>query len=177
MNRKLKLDELERPSVNVYKELKKLPVVVVLDNIRSLSNIGSAFRTCDAFLIEKIFLCGITARPPHREIQKTALGATQSVDWEYIDSTLNCIHQLKKNGYTILSVEQTQQKTFLDQLLLPKGRYALIFGNEVSGVQQDIIDESDFVVEIPQQGTKHSLNVAVSLGIACWEVFKQLKAD
>ena len=175
MNRKLKNEELSRVSVEEYKEKKKLPVVIVLDGIRSMHNVGAVFRTADAFCVEKILLCGITPQPPHREIQKTALGATESVDWAHFPETIDCIKRLKEDGYVVYCVEQAEQSLPLEQLVLNKGdKIALIFGNEVKGVAQNVIDCSDGVLEIPQEGTKHSLNISVSTGIVTWEVFKQL---
>lgn len=174
--KKLKLDELGRISVGEYKAAEKLPITIVLDNIRSLHNVGSAFRTADAFLIEKIFLTGITGTPPHREIQKTALGATESVPWEYTERPADAITRLKDQGYTILAVEQTTDSTILNQFTLePNSRYALVFGNEVNGVSNEIIDLVDGALEIPQSGTKHSLNVSVCLGIVVWEFFRKMK--
>lgn len=171
--RKLKLEELGRISVEEFKETEKIPVVVILDNIRSLHNIGSVFRTADAFLIEKIFLCGITATPPHKEIRKTALGATESVDWEYVKDISELIGRLKKENYQILSIEQTEGSQNLSNLEFDsKAKFAVIFGNEVEGVQQEVINQSNFCVEIPQGGTKHSLNVSVCAGIILWEMFK-----
>ena len=168
--KKLSMEELNRLTVEEYKKKDKAPLVIVLDNVRSLNNVGSAFRTSDAFLIKKIYLCGITGKPPHREIQKTALGATESVDWEYFDNTLAAIKNLKENGYIICSFEQTDQSVSLHTFTPKKERdYALIFGNEVFGVEESIIRESDQVIEIPQLGTKHSLNVSVSMGIAIWD--------
>lgn len=174
--KKLKLEELGRISVGEYKAAEKLPITIVLDNIRSLHNVGSAFRTADAFLIEKIFLTGITGTPPHREIQKTALGATESVPWEYTEHPADAITRLKDQGYTILAVEQTTDSTMLNQFTLePNSRYALVFGNEVNGVSNEIIDLVDGALEIPQSGTKHSLNVSVCLGIVVWEFFRKMK--
>jgi 23S rRNA (guanosine2251-2'-O)-methyltransferase len=169
--RKLANEELNRISVEDYKKTAKTPIVLVLDNVRSLNNIGSIFRTADAFLIEKIFLCGITATPPHREIHKTALGATESVDWEYIESTTNCIHQLKAKGYKVISIEQADKSIMLNQFKIDfsENKYALIFGNEVEGVSEDVVAISDYCIEIPQFGTKHSLNIAVSAGMVIWE--------
>ena len=170
MNRKLRNEELGRASLKEFKRIEKLPIVVVLDDIRSLSNIGSVFRTSDAFLVEKIYLCGITAKPPHREIQKTALGATESVDWEYCVSVSDCVAKLKDKGYAIASIEQTEKTIMLNDFEYQKKPIALIFGNEVNGVRQNVIDISDTVVEIPQFGTKHSLNISVSVGIVLWEM-------
>ncbi|MBR1770036.1 MAG: RNA methyltransferase [Bacteroidales bacterium] len=175
-NEKLSMEELGRMSVEEYKLSQKTPVTVILDNVRSMNNIGSMFRTCDAFRIEKIFLCGITATPPNREINKTALGATESVDWQYAEDAVECIKSLKAKGYTVLSSEQTTDSIFLQDYSV-KGQtpLALVFGNEVEGVQQEIIDLSDAVLEIPQFGTKHSFNVSVTCGIVLWELVKQLK--
>lgn len=174
MNKKLKLWELDRVSEEEFKVQKKFPIVVVLDEIRSLSNVGTFFRTADAFNIEKIYLCGITATPPHREIQKTALGATETVDWEHAVSTLEVVKLLKQNGYTVCSIEQTEKTLLLDRVAnLTDEKYALVFGNEVNGVDQSVIDASDYVLEIPQFGTKHSLNVSVCAGIVLWEFAKK----
>lgn len=174
--RKLKNSELNRLSVDEFKDSSKTPIVVVLDNIRSLNNIGSVFRTSDAFLIEKIVLCGITAKPPHKDIHKTALGATDSVDWEYVENTVNAVTYLKEKGYTIASIEQTEKAVMLQDFKVEKNKkYAIIFGNEVKGVQQEVVNISDFSVEIPQFGTKHSFNISVSTGIVLWEVFRKIK--
>lgn len=174
MNKKLKLWELDRVSEEEFKAQKKFPIVVVLDEIRSLSNVGTFFRTADAFNIEKIYLCGITATPPHREIQKTALGATETVEWEHAVSTLEVVKRLKQNGYTVCSIEQTEETLLLDRVAnLTDEKYALVFGNEVNGVDQSVIDASDYVLEIPQFGTKHSLNVSVCAGIVLWEFAKK----
>jgi 23S rRNA (guanosine2251-2'-O)-methyltransferase len=174
--RKLKNEELERLSVEEFKEADKTPITIVLDNIRSLSNIGSIFRTADAFKVERILLCGITARPPHREIQKTALGATESVDWEYFDSTENAVLHLKNSKYSVFSIEQTEKSILLQEFNPKKQKkIALIFGHEVKGVQQKVVDLSDACIEIPQFGTKHSFNVSVSAGIILWDIFKNLK--
>lgn len=177
MNRKLKLTELKRASVEEYKTQQKLPVIIVLDNIRSLNNIGSFFRTVDAFAMEKIYLCGITATPPHRDIQKTALGATESVDWEYFESTTLLIEQLKKEGYTIYSIEQTENSISLESFKPNNEKIVVIFGNEVNGVEQSVIDHSDECIEIPQFGTKHSLNVSVSGGIILWQLSFLLRGN
>lgn len=172
--RKLKNSELNRLSINDFKESDKTPLIVVLDNIRSLNNIGSVFRTSDAFLIEKIVLCGITATPPHKDIHKTALGATDSVDWEYNKNTSDAISKLKNEGYIIASIEQTEKAVMLQNFKIEKNKkYAVVFGNEVKGVQQEIVDISDCAIEIPQYGTKHSLNISVSAGVVLWEFFKQ----
>jgi 23S rRNA (guanosine2251-2'-O)-methyltransferase len=169
--RKLQNSELKRKSVDEFRRSEKSPFVIVLDNIRSFSNVGSVFRTADAFLAESICLCGITGRPPHREIQKTALGATESVTWKYFDRTSDAVNELRVRGYVIVGIEQAAGSVSLsDFKLLKDKKYALIFGHEVYGVDQDIIDECDFVIEIPQFGTKHSFNIAVSAGIVLWEL-------
>ncbi len=173
--RKLLNSELERKSIQQFRESPKLPVVVVLDNIRSQSNIGSVFRTSDAFLIEAIYLCGITAQPPHREIQKTALGATESVVWKYFPTTTEAVDYLRNKGYILIAVEQAEGSVNLQDINIERGgRYALIFGHEINGVAQDIVDRCDMCTEIPQFGTKHSFNIAVSAGIVLWEVSKKL---
>ena len=174
--RKLKNSELDRLSVADFKQSKKTPIIVVLDNIRSLNNIGSVFRTCDAFLIEKIYLCGITAKPPHKDIHKTALGSTDSVTWEYIEDTLELVERLKAKNIKIVSVEQTENATMLNDFTpQQQTTYAIVFGNEVKGVSQDVVNASNIVVEIPQFGTKHSLNISVSAGIVIWDLFSKLK--
>lgn len=174
-HKKLKLTELQRDSISDYKIKEKIPLVIVLDNIRSMSNIGSVFRTSDAFLIEEIHLCGITSSPPSKEIHKTALGATESVKWTYFDETLDSVKKLKSEGYQIVSVEQVKNSISLDQFKIHKpSPIALVFGNEVKGVDQQIIDLSDNCIEIPQFGTKHSLNIAVSAGIVIWDVFNKM---
>ena len=163
--RKLKITELNRISVEEFKEAEKLPLVVVLDNIRSLHNIGSVFRTSDAFRIECIYLCGITAIPPHPEMHKTALGAEFTVDWKYVDNSVEAVDNLKSEGYIVYSVEQAEGSVMLDELVLDKTKkYAVVMGNEVKGVQQEVIDHSHGCIEIPQYGTKHSLNVSVTAG-------------
>lgn len=174
MFRKLLNSELNRPTLDEYKTLAKNPVVLVLDNVRSRHNIGSAFRTCDAFLVEKIFLCGICAVPPSPEIHKSALGAEFSVQWEYFQKTSDAVSRLKNEGYTIVSVEQAENSVPLGDFFMDEGKkYAFVFGNEVKGVGQDIVDMSDFCLEIPQYGTKHSLNVSVSVGIILWSIVKK----
>ncbi len=174
--RKLKNSELDRLSVDAFKEAKKTPIIIVLDNIRSLNNIGSVFRTSDAFLIEKIYLCGITATPPNKDIHKTALGSTDTVSWEYIENTLDLVKKLKDNNVTICAIEQAQNATMLNNFTVqPDTKYALVFGNEVKGVDQDVINHSDTVIEIPQFGTKHSLNISVSCGVVVWDVFSKIK--
>lgn len=168
-NRKLLNIELGRVSVQEYKELPESGIVVVLDNVRSAHNVGSAFRTSDSFKVDKVWLCGICAVPPSAEIHKSALGAEDSVAWEHADDTMSAVMQLKSEGYTIVSVEQTAGSVMLDRFVPEKGRkYALIFGNEVSGVDQRVVDASDMSLEIPQYGTKHSLNVSVSVGVILW---------
>jgi tRNA G18 (ribose-2'-O)-methylase SpoU len=174
MNRKLKLWELDRVSEDVFREQEKFPVVVVLNDIRSLNNIGSFFRTADAFNVEKIYLCGITACPPHREIQKTALGATETVAWEHRQSIVDLVQELSRDGYTICSVEQTEKTTLLHEVAsFQEEKFALVFGNEVNGVDQSVVDISNYIVEIPQFGTKHSLNVSVCAGVVLWEFAKR----
>lgn len=174
MNRKLKLDELNRVTVDQFKAQKKIPIVVILDNIRSLNNVGSFFRTGDAFNIEAIYLCGITAQPPHREIQKTALGATESVVWKYFSTTEEAVNELNKKDYTIYSIEQTESPIYLQHFEYSNEKIALVFGNEVDGVQQNIINMSKNSIEIPQLGTKHSLNVSTSSGIVLWHLVSQV---
>jgi len=174
--RKLKNSELDRLSVADFKQSKKTPIIVVLDNIRSLNNIGSVFRTCDAFLIEKIYLCGITAKPPHKDIHKTALGSTDSVAWEYVENTLELIEKLKDSNIKIISVEQAENATMLNDFNPnQQSTYAVVFGNEVKGVSQQVVSASDIVIEIPQYGTKHSLNISVSAGLVIWDLFSKLK--
>jgi 23S rRNA (guanosine2251-2'-O)-methyltransferase len=173
--RKLRNEELDRLTVEAYKKVEKIPLVVVLDNVRSLNNIGSVFRTADAFRLEGIYLCGITATPPHREIHKTALGATESVYWEYFKETVEAIEKLVRDGYKILSVEQTEGSVMLNRLqLADHQKYAVVFGHEIRGVGQNVVDISDRCIEIPQYGTKHSLNVSVAAGIVIWELFRVL---
>lgn len=173
--RKLLNSELERKSVEEFKQADKTPVIVILDNVRSLNNIGSVFRTADAFLIEKIYLCGITAKPPHKDIQKTALGATETVEWEYYEDTLEIVEKLKADGIKVFSIEQTENSVMLNDFELQKGENcAVIFGNEVRGVQQKVVSASSGVIEIPQLGSKHSLNIAVSTGVVLWDLFVKL---
>ena len=168
-NRKLLNIELGRVSAEEYKELPESGIVLVLDNIRSAHKVGSAFRTADSFKIDKVWLCGICAVPPSAEIHKSALGAEDSVDWEHVDDTMEAVRRLKEDGYTIVSAEQTMQSVMLDTFVPEKGRrYAVVFGNEVAGVSQEVVDASDFALEIPQYGTKHSLNVSVSMGVVLW---------
>ncbi len=176
--RKLRNIELNRKNISEFKSAEKLPFVVVLDNIRSLNNIGSVFRTSDAFLIDHIYLCGITACPPNKEIHKTALGATDSVDWSYIESTKEAIEKLKQQAYHIVSIEQVENSISLSDFKIdPSKKYVFIFGHEVKGVQQEIVDLSDACIEIPQFGTKHSLNISVSAGVLLWEMFRKINYD
>lgn len=173
--RKLSLTELNRLDIDTYANIEKIPLVIILDNIRSLHNVGSVFRTADAFRIESIFLCGITATPPQPEIHKTALGAEFSVQWNYREDALQAVDELKEQGYVIYSVEQAEGSTLLNELVLEKGKkYAIVLGNEVDGVQQSVIDQSNGCIEIPQYGTKHSLNVSVASGIVIWDLFCKL---
>ena len=175
-HRKLKITELNRISAEEFKKADKLPLVVILDNVRSLHNIGSVFRTSDAFRVECIYLCGITATPPHPEMHKTALGAEFTVDWKYVNNAVEAVDNLRREGYLVFSVEQAENSIMLEDMRLEQGkRYAVVLGNEVKGVQQEVIDHSDGCIEIPQYGTKHSLNVSVTAGIVIWDLFKQLK--
>lgn len=175
-NRKLSIEEMDRISVHQFKEAQKTPIVVVLDNIRSLNNVGSIFRTSDAMLIDHLVLCGITACPPSQEIHKTALGAEDSVDWVHFDSTLDALHHLRSEGYTICSIEQAHGSIALQDFKVDTGKkYAIIMGNEVKGVEQEVVSQSDCCIEIPQFGTKHSFNVSVTTGIVLWEMFRQFK--
>jgi len=174
--RKLKNSELDRISVDAFKEVAKTPLIVVLDNIRSLNNVGSVFRTSDAFLIEKIYLCGITATPPNKEIHKTALGSTESVAWEYVKDTLTLIEKLKDSKIKVLAIEQAENSIMLNEFTPEKNKkYAVVLGNEVKGVQQEVVYASDYCIEIPQLGTKHSLNISVSCGVVLWDLFNKLK--
>jgi tRNA G18 (ribose-2'-O)-methylase SpoU len=174
--KKLKLEELGRISAAEYKAAEKLPVVILLDNVRSLHNVGSAFRTADAFRIEKIYLTGITGQPPHREIQKTALGATESVAWQYLESGKELVQQLRSDSYSIIVIEQTTKSVPLQQFQPEANKkYCLVFGNEVDGVSEGIIDHADLAIEIPQSGTKHSINISVCVGIVTWEFSKKLR--
>lgn len=171
-----KITELNRLSVDEFKTVEKIPLVVVLDNIRSLNNIGSIFRTSDAFLIERIMLCGITATPPHTEIHKTALGAEYSVEWEYFEDVEVAVKSLKEESYILYATEQVEGSVMLDDLMLESNKkYAVVLGNEVKGVQQAVVDLCDYSVEIPQYGTKHSLNVSVAAGIIMWDFSRQLR--
>ena len=172
------MDELNRKTVDEFKQSGKLPLVVVLDNVRSLHNIGSIFRTADAFLIEAIYLCGISATPPHKEIHKSALGAEESVDWNYFETAMQAIEYLQTNDYEIWGVEQTQNSISLENFTIERGkRYALVFGNEVRGVEQAVVDRCQGCIEIPQFGTKHSFNVSVSAGIVLWEWYRKTKTS
>jgi tRNA G18 (ribose-2'-O)-methylase SpoU len=174
--RKLKNSELDRINPEEYKASEKTPLIIILDNIRSLNNIGSVFRSADAFLVKKIYLCGITAQPPHKDIQKTALGATDSVDWEYAENTLDVVSKLQSEGVFVASIEQAELAIDLNDFSVQKEMtYAVIFGNEVKGVQQKVVSASDAVIEIPQFGTKHSLNISVSVGVVTWDLFVKLK--
>lgn len=173
--RKLKLDELNRASVSEFKAQEKLPVVVVLDNVRSMHNVGSIFRTCDGFAVEKMCLCGITSQPPHREIEKTALGATQSISWNYYADPLQAVNELRKAGYIIIAIEQAEKSIMLNEFEAEPGKkYALIFGNEVNGVSDEVMKNIDACIEIPQFGTKHSFNIVVSAGIVLWDLFLKI---
>lgn len=173
--RKLKVTEMHRLTVDEFKESRKLPLVVVLDEVRSLHNIGAVFRTSDAFLVNSIYLCGITATPPHPEMHKTALGAEYTVDWKYFKNTEDAVNELHTMGYTVFAIEQCEGSTMLDKLVLETDkRYAVVFGNEVKGVKQEVVDMCDGCIEIPQFGTKHSLNVSVTAGIILWEFAKEL---
>ncbi|MFY0599849.1 MAG: RNA methyltransferase [Cyclobacteriaceae bacterium] len=173
--RKLKNEELNRISEEEYKSSKKLNACIVLDNIRSMNNVGSAFRTSDTFRIEKIYLCGITATPPHREINKTALGATETVEWSYEKGTTELVARLSQEGYTIVSVEQADESVMLNNFEPDSNKkYAFIFGNEVFGVEDKVIEKSDIVLEIPQFGTKHSLNISVSMGVVIWDFYSKV---
>lgn len=172
---KLKLDELNRATLTEFKTQQKLPVVVVLDSVRSMHNIGSIFRTADGFAVEQVCLCGITAQPPHREIEKTALGATQSVNWTYHADVMQAVAQLRADGYQIIAIEQAENSIMLNEFTPDKNeKYALIFGNEVNGVSDDVMQVIDTCIEIPQFGTKHSFNIVVSAGIVLWDFFAKL---
>ena len=170
MGRKLRNEELERLSTEQFKEAEKIEVVVVLDNVRSLLNVGSIFRTCDAFLVKSLYLCGLTGTPPHKEIEKTALGATETVNWKHFDSTQLAVAQLNEQGYQVYAIEQAEESISLEDFGAQAQKIAIVFGNEVYGVDQEVIDVCTGVIEIPQLGSKHSLNVAVSAGIVLWQV-------
>lgn len=174
--RKLKITELNRLTPEEFKRIPKLPLVVVLDDIRSLHNIGSVFRTADAFCIACVYLCGITATPPHPEMHKTALGAEFTVDWKYVKHTVDAVEELKQEGYTVYAIEQAEHSVMLNELSLDSSKkYAIVMGNEVKGVKQEVIDHADGCIEIPQYGTKHSLNVSVTAGIVIWDLFNKLR--
>ncbi len=176
--RKLENSELDRKSILDFKKAEKTPLILILDDIRSLNNIGSVFRTADAFLIEKIYLCGITATPPNKEIHKTALGATETVAWEYCENVLELISRLKKENIAVFAIEQVENAVFLQDFEVEKDKkYALIFGNEVFGVNQKAVEICDGTIEIPQLGTKHSLNIAVSVGIVVWDLFQKMNKN
>lgn len=173
--KKLKNKELNRINIETFKESKKTPLIVILDNIRSLNNIGSVFRTSDSFLIEKIYLCGITATPPHKDIHKTALGATDTVAWEYCESTVDLVKKLQSEQVNVLAIEQADKSTMLQKFKPNKNeKYAIVLGNEVKGVLQEVVSLADLVIEIPQYGTKHSLNISVTTGIVIWDIFKKI---
>lgn len=174
MNQKLTMEQLGRIGTEGFKQAEKIPVVVVLDNVRSLNNVGSVFRTSDAFRVEALYLCGITGTPPHKELHKTALGATESVNWKYYEATLQAIQELKQQGFKIYCIEQTTESNMLHQTDL-EGKVAFVFGNEVEGVSDEVIAASDGCIEIPQFGTKHSFNVSVTVGMVLWEKFRQNK--
>lgn len=174
--RKLANEELDRKNIEEFKEASKTPIIIILDDIRSLHNIGSVFRSSDAFLVEKIYLCGITAVPPNKEIHKTALGATETVTWEYAENVIEVIEKLKQDKISVYAIEQTENSIMLNDFQTePNQKYALIFGNEVKGVHQKAINASDGVIEIPQLGSKHSLNISVSAGIVIWDLFQKIK--
>jgi tRNA G18 (ribose-2'-O)-methylase SpoU len=174
--RKLLNEELGRMDADSFKGVQKIPVVVVLDNVRSMNNIGSVFRTSDAFRIESIALCGITATPPNKEIHKTALGATESVDWRFFEQTSDALDEYRKKGYLICSIEQTEGSVMLESFpISTTEKYLLVFGHEIRGVDQSVVEMSDYCIEIPQYGTKHSLNISVSAGIVIWEFFRKLR--
>jgi tRNA G18 (ribose-2'-O)-methylase SpoU len=177
-HRKLKNEELDRKTVEEFKTATKTPLIIILDNVRSFHNVGSVFRTADAFLIEKIYLCGITAQPPHKDIRKTALGATETVAWEYVKDTVALVNRLKDNNVKILAIEQAEEAIMLNKFKPQLNTtYALVFGNEVKGVQQDVVTKSDAVIEIPQYGSKHSLNISVSVGVIAWDLSNKLSLD
>ncbi|MBO3699888.1 RNA methyltransferase [Roseivirga sp. E12] len=174
--RKLKNEELNRPDLNQFKESEKTPIVLILDNVRSMHNVGSAFRTADAFAIESIALCGITAQPPHREIHKTALGATESVEWTHYENTMQACKALRTQGYTLMAVEQVEDSISLEAFEpVANQKLAIVFGNEVFGVEEEIVAYADGCIEIPQFGTKHSLNISVSIGVVLWDLVSKMK--
>ena len=173
--KKLKNKDLQRINIEAFKSAEKTPITIVLDNVRSALNVGSVFRTSDAFLIENIILCGITAQPPSKDIRKAALGATESVKWEYAKNTNTAVKQLKAEGYYVFGIEQTEKSTLLNKVKLPKKPIAIVMGNEVNGVSQEVIDNCNEVIEIPQFGTKHSLNISVTTGIVIWELWRKIQ--
>ena len=168
------MNELGRITPTEFKNITKIPILVILDNIRSMNNVGSIFRTCDAFLVEKLYLCGITAKPPHKDITKTALGATETVEWEYVENVVDLVQQLRKNNIKVYLIEQTNQSIPLQQFQFPKEKIAIVLGNEVFGVSDDLLSICDGAIEIPQHGTKHSLNVTIAAGIVLWETIKRV---
>jgi len=170
--KKLSMDELQRITPSEFKKTSKTPIIVILDNIRSMNNVGSIFRTCDAFAVEKLYLCGITATPPHKDIAKTALGATESVEWEYAEDVVDLVQHLKKDNIKVFLIEQTDSSVFLNQFRFSKEKIALVLGNEVFGVNEALLPICDGAIEIPQHGTKHSLNVTIAAGIVLWECMK-----
>ena len=173
--RKLKLEELNRPNIAEFKKQEKLPIIIVLDNVRSLHNVGSAFRTADGFAVEAIYLCGITAQPPHREIEKTALGATQSIKWQYFEDVAAAVANLKRNDFEIIAIEQAENSVSLSDFHPQKDeKYALFFGNEVNGVSDEVMQGIDACIEIPQFGTKHSFNIVISTGIVLWDFYSKI---
>jgi len=174
--KKLKNKDLQRINIEEFKSVKKTPITIVLDNVRSALNVGSVFRTADAFLIENIILCGITAQPPNKDIRKAALGATDSVNWEYSKNTMDAVNELIEKDYYIVGIEQAENSTLLNEFELPKKPIAIIMGNEVSGVAQEVVDACNEVIEIPQFGTKHSLNISVTTGVVIWDLWKKLNA-
>jgi tRNA G18 (ribose-2'-O)-methylase SpoU len=173
--KKIKNSDLGRKSVDEFRNAEKIPVIIVLDNVRSLNNVGSIFRTADAFLCRTVYLCGITGSPPHREIEKTALGATDTVQWKYFSSSLSAITELKDEGYIIAAIEQAEGGVFLNDFIPEKGKkYALVFGHEMNGVSDEVMERADISIEVPQQGTKHSLNIAVCAGIVVWDFWTKM---
>ena len=174
--KKLKNKDLQRINIEEFKSAEKIPITIVLDNVRSALNVGSVFRTSDAFLIENIILCGITATPPNKEIRKAALGSTESVAWEYAENTIDIIENLQKEGFYVIAIEQTANSNSLDEFHLPNQPLAIVLGHEVNGVSQEAVDKCNEVIEIPQFGTKHSLNIAVTTGIVIWDLWKKINA-
>jgi len=173
---KLSMDQLNRVDIETFKKQEKTPIAIVLDNVRSMHNVGSAFRTADGFAVERVILCGITATPPHREIEKTALGATQSVEWNHYVETTQAVQDLKAQGYKVIAIEQAEGSVSLENFAIePNSKYAFVFGNEVHGVDDEVMEMVDTCIEIPQFGTKHSLNVSVTVGIVVWDILKKIK--